>query len=81
MDTLLGLPMEQVLERLPVSDDVRAALIDGTGPHAPVLRLADAYENADWALVQTLSADAALPTMYADAVSWANDRLSTVSTP
>lgn len=78
MDTLLGQPMAQVLERLPVSDDVRAALLDGTGPHAPVLMLANAYEHADWPLVEMLSADVALPSLYAEAVSWANDRLSKV---
>lgn len=80
MDSLLGLPMQEVLERLPVSDDVRAALLEGTGPHAPVLMLADAYENADWTLVDMLSADMELPSMYAEAVSWANDRLSMATT-
>lgn len=79
MDVLLGLPMAQVLERLPVSDEVRAALLDGTGPHASVLMLADAYENADWTLVDMLSADAELPSLYAEAVSWANDRLAKVA--
>jgi c-di-GMP phosphodiesterase len=79
MDTLLGLPMAQVLERLPVSDEVRAALLDGTGPHATMLMLADAYENADWALVDTLAADMQLPTLYAEAVAWANERLTKVS--
>ena len=79
MDSLLGLPMEQVLERLPVSADVRDALLDGTGPHATMLMLADAYENGDWELVDGLSADAELPSMYAEAVSWANDRLAKVA--
>jgi EAL and modified HD-GYP domain-containing signal transduction protein len=78
MDTLLGLPMEQVLERLPVSDDVRAALVDGTGPHATILMLADAYETGDWSRVDALSADDELPSLYAEAVSWANDRLASV---
>lgn len=81
MDVLLGLPMAQVLERLPVSNDVRDALLEGTGPHASVLMLADAYENADWTLVDMLSADAELPSMYAEAVSWANDRLAKVGKP
>jgi len=79
MDTLLGLPMEQVLERLPVSGEVRAALLENTGPHATILMLADAYENGDWTLVDTLSADDELPSLYAEAVSWATDRLAKVS--
>lgn len=79
MDTLLGLPMEQVLERLPVSRDARTALLDKTGPHAMMVRLADAYEQGDWSLVDALSSDDELPALYAQAVSWANDRLATVS--
>jgi EAL and modified HD-GYP domain-containing signal transduction protein len=79
MDALLGLPMAKVLERLPVSDDVRAALLEGTGPHARILMLADAYENGDWPLVDMLAADATLPSLYAEAVAWANERLTNVA--
>jgi len=79
MDTLLGLPMPQVLERLPVSGDIRAALLDKSGPHAAMLLLVEAYEQGDWQQVDALSNDDALPALYAEAVSWANDRLVAVS--
>jgi EAL and modified HD-GYP domain-containing signal transduction protein len=78
MDRLLGLPMAEVLDRLPVKDDIREALLAGTGPHAGVLRLADAYEQAEWALVQSAGHAAALAElgeMYAEAVTWAGERL------
>jgi EAL and modified HD-GYP domain-containing signal transduction protein len=75
MDTLLGLPMAEVLDRLPVNDDIKAALLESTGPYATLLTLADAYESGDWALVDALAADLSLPTLYADAVSWASERL------
>jgi len=76
MDALLGLPMDQVLDRLPVSDEVRAALLERTGIHAPTLRLADAYQNGEWAVVDALGGDAALSGLYAESVLWAHDRLS-----
>ncbi|AMW03968.1 EAL and HDOD domain-containing protein [Gemmatimonas phototrophica] len=79
MDTLLGLPMAQVLERLPVSNDVRDALLEGTGPHAGVLRLADAYESAEWAMVDMLATDTQLSSLYAEAVTWANERLAKIT--
>lgn len=79
MDTLLGLPMTEVLERLPVSDDTRAALLDQRGPHATMLRLVEAYEQGDWQEVDALSTDDALPALYAEAVAWASDRLAAVS--
>jgi EAL and modified HD-GYP domain-containing signal transduction protein len=76
MDALLGLPLSEVLAHLPVTDGIKAALLEGTGPYAPVLLLADAYENGDWAQVDAFAADVSLSTWYADAVSWARDRLS-----
>jgi EAL and modified HD-GYP domain-containing signal transduction protein len=80
MDDLLGLSMEAVLERLPVSADVRDALLQGTGPHAPVLRLADAYERGQWAEVEAddtvaIALRAELAGLYADATRWATERL------
>ena len=81
VDALLGLPLPEVLERLPVSADIRNALLHATGPHADTLSLAQAYEVADWDRVdQTchdLSAqrDLALATMYADAAVWARERI------
>lgn len=83
MDVLLGLPMDSVLERLPVSDAVRDALLHGTGPHAPVLRLADAYERGEWSDVDAndqvlVALRAELAGLYAEAAVWATERLSSV---
>ncbi len=89
MDVMLGIPIAQLLERLPVSADVRDALLDGTGPHATLLALAVAYEAADWATVASCiaalrSADAVPVTpryseLYATAVTWARERLGRVA--
>jgi len=80
MDVLLGMPMPAVLERLPVSGDVRDALISGTGPLAPVLRLAVAYERGEWGNVDATEGmppalEADLSRLYADAAVWASERL------
>jgi EAL and modified HD-GYP domain-containing signal transduction protein len=80
MDVLLGMPMPAVLERLPVSGDVRDALISGTGPLAPVLRLAVAYERGEWGNVDATEGmppalEADLSGLYADAAVWATERL------
>ena len=84
MDVLLGMPISQVLERLPVSADVRDALLSGTGPHAPVLSLAVAYESADWTQVDANKLDMlntlpVLAEIYGDAVAWAVERLSSAN--
>jgi EAL and modified HD-GYP domain-containing signal transduction protein len=82
-DVLLGLPMSDVLDRLPVSDEVRSALLFGTGPHAEVLSLAEAYEHGAWDAVSVLSPDslAMLSEVYVEAVTWAESRLSVGPTP
>lgn len=80
MDLLLGLPMTSVLQRLPVDADVKSALLDGVGPHADVLRLAEAYESAQWETVERYTAShgvsGTLLTVYGEATSWAAERLA-----
>lgn len=77
MDALLGISMAEVLQRLPVSEDLRQALLEGTGPHASVLALADAYEQAEWYTVDAYANNnEELAAMYAEAVSWASERMS-----
>jgi c-di-GMP phosphodiesterase len=81
MDVLLGLPIDQVLERLPVSRDVRDALINGTGPHATILSLAIAYEAGDWTVVDVVGTDSVsspLGEIYGEATAWASERLRSV---
>jgi len=75
-DVLLGLPMEEVLGRLPVSAEVRDALLHGVGPHASVLGLVDAYEHAAWDAVDALGGSSGMAEAYAQAVAWARARLS-----
>ncbi len=84
MDVLLGMPIAQVLERLPVSADMRDALLYGTGPHAAVLSLAVAYESADWSQVDANELDSlktlpVLSEIYGDAVAWAAERLGSAT--
>ncbi len=82
-DDLLGLPMSEVLDRLPVSADVRDALLHGVGPHASVLSLVEAYEHAAWDVVSALNTVESTPLgeLYVEAVTWAESRLSVGPTP
>lgn len=75
LGTLLDAPLEQVLERLPVADDIKAALLGQGGPLGPYLELMLDYERAIWDGVQELSRrlglnQQALPDVYLDAVGW-----------
>lgn len=77
MDVLLGVPMRELLERLPVSPEVREALLHGRGPHAEVLRLVVAYEQAEWDTVeqQVRGMRGTFTQLYTESVSWAVEHL------
>jgi c-di-GMP phosphodiesterase len=86
IDALLGQPMDRVLERLPVSGDVRDALLHGVGPHAATLAIVQAYEVGDWDSVEAHQemddeTGQLLASIYADATQWANDRLTHLASP
>ena len=75
LDTLLDTPLPLVLEKLPVAEEIRDALIANKGPLADYVRLMCDYERAVWegvnALAQRLGVNqSALPEAYLDAVGW-----------
>lgn len=81
LDTLLEVPMEKILSRLELSDEVRGALLGRSGPLGIPLRLVQAYENADWDVAKGIASEAAvndelLPNFYIDALHWAAQRIA-----
>ncbi|MBU6366802.1 MAG: EAL domain-containing protein [Gemmatimonadetes bacterium] len=77
MDALLGMPINEVLETIPVSADLRAALLTGNGPLADTLALAEAYEQGAWDHAEAFgSKPADLARAFGDAVSWTAAQLS-----
>jgi EAL and modified HD-GYP domain-containing signal transduction protein len=70
-DALLDLPMDEVLEELPFSDEIRAALIDREGPKGELLNTVVAYERGEFP-----SDDGRLQGAYGEAVEWAGGAAS-----
>ncbi|MDR3562249.1 MAG: HDOD domain-containing protein [Negativicutes bacterium] len=82
LDALLDRPMVDVLSELSLAPEVVAGLMGESTPLGTVLRLAQAYEKADWEtlspLCHSLKLDEEqLPVYYNDAVRWA-DKMSDV---
>jgi EAL and modified HD-GYP domain-containing signal transduction protein len=46
LDRMMGQPFVELMKSIPVSDPVRAALVDDCGPHHPYLELVRAIESA-----------------------------------
>lgn len=77
IDALLDDTMEHLLEKLPLSDVIKDALIQGEGNYAGVLSLAVQYEAGNWykvdEMVQYLGiSEEILPEKYLAAIQWAD---------
>ncbi len=75
MDAILDAEMEEIIGHLPVSDQLKAALIAGEGQLARHLDLARCYETGRWdtcrELMASCNTDALSAEKYAEAVAWA----------
>jgi EAL and modified HD-GYP domain-containing signal transduction protein len=75
LDVILGVPMADALKVVQVSDVIRNALVDSSGPFYPVLNMLVDYECAYWSsvsrqLIMNDIADDALSDAYLDALGW-----------
>jgi EAL and modified HD-GYP domain-containing signal transduction protein len=75
-DALLGSSMEDVLETLPFSDEIRAALLRREGPKGELLKTVVAYEQGEFPSVA--DAEVSPAQAYGDAVAWAGEAISSV---
>jgi len=76
LHAMLDMTMVDVLERLPLSENIKEALISRSGPFAIYLDTTIAYENGDWIKCQQLLDELNVSpkemlSAYLDSVSWA----------
>lgn len=81
LDAVMRAPMSDILREVDLSREVNEALLERSGPYAPVLEVVDAFERADWDEVTTRCAPLGIATSvvaesYADATGWASSRLA-----
>ena len=77
IDAILDDTMENIMERLPLSEGIKSALVSGEGELWDYLNLISCYEKGDWAEVSALAAKTGLgeenaSSLYIDAVEWAD---------
>lgn len=82
IDAILETPIEHVMEKLPLSHDIKAALLNREGFLGTYLRLAESYERGDWdnviSLGSALGIDTEqLPAVYFHALGWADALMDT----
>jgi EAL and modified HD-GYP domain-containing signal transduction protein len=71
-DALLDSPMDEVLETLPFSEEIRAALLNREGPKGELLKTVVAYERGEF----PADDGGGLQGAYGDAVQWAGGAVS-----
>jgi EAL and modified HD-GYP domain-containing signal transduction protein len=75
LESLAGMPLDSILEGVPVDQDVLTALSGGTSLYTPWLRLMDHYERGEWDAVMSLAGslnftETDLSEAYATALEW-----------
>ena len=81
MDAILDEDMPSVMGKLPLTNEIKGALLHGEGLLATYLSLVKFYEQADWDNAKEIQQQLGLkpeevPDAYHDALSWSNDQMS-----
>jgi c-di-GMP-related signal transduction protein len=77
IDAIVDRPKADLLKELPVSENIKTALLGGENSHYKALDLVQNYESGHWnklvEITENLKIDEGkLPQIYLDAVDWAN---------
>ncbi|MDO6836270.1 HDOD domain-containing protein [Pseudoalteromonas carrageenovora] len=79
MDAILDESMESVMKKLPLSNDIKAALLEDEGLLAKYLNLVKYYEQANWeaanALTKELNLGDKVPDAYHEALGWVSEQM------
>jgi EAL and modified HD-GYP domain-containing signal transduction protein len=73
LDALYELPIEEILEKLSLAEEVAEALTTGTGKMGLVLSCVKAYEEGKWMELKQLQLEPSIiRDVYLEAIDWAN---------
>jgi EAL and modified HD-GYP domain-containing signal transduction protein len=72
-DALLDAPMSEVLDTLPFTEEIQAALLRREGPKGELLSAVIAYERGDFSQLNVGGSDVSLAGAYRAALEWADE--------
>jgi c-di-GMP-related signal transduction protein len=78
-DALLEVPLETIVEELPLADEVGAALLRRDGPAGAILDAVVSYERGEFDAASLQSHSRGIATSYRDALGWAVGTVSALS--
>jgi c-di-GMP-related signal transduction protein len=72
VDAIMQAPLPQILDALPLAEEVQAALVERRGPLGDALQAVTAYERGDLTRARRYARGAPLPQLYLTAMRWAD---------
>jgi c-di-GMP-related signal transduction protein len=77
IDAILDDSMDRLMKKLPLSEEIKRALVEGSGNLIDFLKLSWAYEKGDWTGVAQAASrieveEEKMPAFYVDAIGWAD---------
>ena len=72
-DALLNAPMADVLDSLPFTEEIQAALLRHEGPKGELLATVAAYERGEFPTLPTTDSSPSLAGAYRSALAWADE--------
>lgn len=78
IDTITGMPMETILEELPISEDIKKALLGQENTFSEIYELLIAYETGEWTDFMECSQKLGFgvkdaPQLYLKSIEWADE--------
>lgn len=81
LDSFLDRPLKEILSELPITLEIREALLSHEGPMGRVLSSVLAFERGDWDAIRLFGTDDALiQRAYLEAVAWGHSEVKIVFT-
>ena len=79
LDLILGMPLAEILEKLPISNDVKDAILHFKGPEGVILKSVINYERCHWNRVDIPGLKSAdIAAIYIEAVTWCDEVMKNV---
>ena len=78
-DALLEVPLETIVEELPLAQEVTAALLERDGPAGAILEAVISYEQGDFDVAMLQARAPGIASSYRDALGWAVETVSTLA--
>lgn len=82
LDAVFRMPLDEVLERVNLADEVKAALLNREGIYADALQIIESYELGLWESATQQSAELGVPPdklqeLFVEALRWAEEQIPT----